>query len=57
MMIDDIDRTDAIFLIAQHGRNALQVAAAQTAGAIGRGDHGEAQRWLAMRSFLQRAMA
>ncbi len=56
-MIDDIDRTDAIFLVAQHGRNAVQVAAAQTAGALGRGDHGEARRWLAMRSFLQQAMA
>lgn len=56
-MIDDSDRTDAIFLVAQHGRKALQVAAAQTAGAIGRGDRGEAQRWLAIRSFLQQAMA
>ncbi|MEN2747017.1 hypothetical protein [Sphingomonas sp. T9W2] len=56
-MSDDIDRTDAIFLVAQHGRNALQVAAARTAGALCRGDRGEAQRWLAIRSFLQRAMA
>lgn len=56
-MIDDIDRTDAIFLVAQHGRNAVQVAAAQTAGALGRGDRGEARRWLAIRSFLQQAMA
>lgn len=56
-MIDDIDRTDAIFLVAQHGRNAVKVAAAHTAGALGRGDRGEAQRWLAIRSFLERAMA
>lgn len=56
-MIDDIDRTDAIFLVAQHGRKAVQVADARTAGALGRGDCGEARRWLAIRSFLQQAMA
>jgi len=55
-MIDDIDRTDAIFLVARHGRAASDVAGSHSARAGDRGDTGEARRWKAIRSFIQRSI-
>lgn len=55
-MIDDIDRTDAIFLVARHGRAAPDVARSHSARAGKRGDAGEAVRWQAIRSFIQRGI-
>ncbi len=55
-MIDDIDRTDAIFLVARHGREAPKVAGSHSACATSRGDTGEARRWRAIRSFIQRGI-
>ncbi len=56
-MIDDIDRTDAIFLIARHGNEAPHVAGTRSLCAGHRGDPGEAKRWRAIRSFIQRKIA
>lgn len=55
-MIDDIDRTDAIFLVARHGREAPKIAGSHSACATNRGDPGEARRWRAIRSFIQRGI-
>ncbi len=55
-MIDDIDRTDAIFLVARHGRAASDVAGSRSARAGDRGDAGEARRWKAIRSFIQHSI-
>ena len=55
-MIDDIDRTDAIFLVARHGRAAPDIAGSHSARAGNRGDTGEARRWQAIRSFIQRSI-
>ena len=55
-MIDDIDRTDAIFLVARHGRAAPDVAGSRSARAGRRGDAGEAVRWQAIRRFIQGSM-
>ncbi|WP_156353061.1 MULTISPECIES: hypothetical protein [unclassified Sphingomonas] len=55
-MIDDIDRTDAIFLVARHGRAASDIAGSHSTRAGNRGDAGEAQRWKAIRSFIQRGV-
>lgn len=55
-MIDDIDRTDAIFLVARHGREAPKVAGSRSACAVNRGDAGEARRWRAIRSFIQQGI-
>jgi|GEM_PF-3838604 len=55
-MIDDIDRTDAIFLVARHGRAASDVAGSRSVRAGRRGDAGEAVRWQAIRSFIQQGI-
>lgn len=55
-MIDDIDRTDAIFLVARHGRDAPAIAGSKSVRACNRGDAGEARRWQAIRSFIQRSI-
>lgn len=55
-MIDDIDRTDAIFLVARHGSDAPQVAGTRSVRAGHRGDRGEAKRWRAIGSFIQRTI-
>lgn len=55
-MIEDIDRTDAIFLVARHGRAASDVAGSHSALAGKRGDAGEAVRWQAIRSLIQRSI-
>jgi hypothetical protein len=55
-MIDDIDHTDAIFLVARHGRAAPDVAGSRSTRACNRGDTGEARRWQAIRNFIQRGI-
>lgn len=55
-MIDEIDRTDAIFLVARHGRAASEVAGSHSVLAGKRGDAGEAHRWQAIRNFIQRSI-
>ncbi len=55
-MIDDIDRTDAIFLVARHGRDAPDIAGSKSVRACNRGDADEARRWQAIRSFIQRSI-
>jgi hypothetical protein len=54
MMIDDTDQTEAIYLVARHGRDAPQIAGTRYALAAGRGDTGEARRWRSIRRFLRK---
>jgi hypothetical protein len=53
-MIHDTDHTEAIYLVARHGRDAPQIAGTRYALAADRGDTGEARRWRSIRRFLRK---
>lgn len=43
--MDELDRTEAVFLIARHGRDAPAIAATKSERAHANGDRSGAKRW------------